>query len=71
MIELTRLNGTHFFLNPDMMLTVESKPDTTIRCINGELLVVQETAAQVALRFSQYKREIVPLLLAKTPESAP
>jgi flagellar protein FlbD len=58
MIELTRLNGSIYFVNPDMILMLEATPDTVISLTNGEKLIVKETPAEVIDRFVTLKRRI-------------
>ncbi len=55
MIELTHLNGKAFFLNPDLIITVESTPDTLVSLHTGDRVMVRESAAEVARRFMEYK----------------
>lgn len=59
MIEVTRLNGSIYFLNPDMILTLESTPDTVITLTSGEKLMVREAPALLIDRFVAFKRRIV------------
>lgn len=59
MIEVTRLNGTIFFINPDMILTLEATPDTVITLTNGEKLIVKESPQDIIDRFVHLKRRIV------------
>ena len=59
MIEVTRLNGSIFFINPDMILSMEATPDTIITLTNGEKLVVKDTPEQIIDRFVLFKRRIV------------
>jgi len=47
MIELTRLNSCSLVVNSDLIQYVESSPDTTLTLINGEKVVVRESAAEV------------------------
>lgn len=47
MIALTRLNGSRFILNSDLIQTIESSPDTTVTLVNGEKLLVRESADEV------------------------
>jgi flagellar protein FlbD len=47
MIELTRLNGKKFLLNAELVETVESLPDTTLRLTNGRLM----SSRKIARRF--------------------
>jgi len=47
MIELTRLNGISLVVNSDLIQYAESAPDTTLTLVNGEKVVVCESAAEV------------------------
>lgn len=61
MIELTRLNkqkNEKFILNCELIETIEEKPDTTIRLVNGKNIVVVESTAQVLSKVIAYKRSI-------------
>lgn len=61
MIELTRLNkqkNEKFILNSELIETIEEKPDTTIRLVNGKNIVVVESSAQVVSKVLAYKRSI-------------
>ncbi len=55
MIKLTRLDGSNFILNCDMIETVEAKPDTTIRLNNKNIYIVKETVEDVISDIVQYK----------------
>lgn len=59
MIEVTRLNGSIYFLNPDMIITLEATPDTVITLTNGEKLMVKESPQELIDRFVTFKRRIV------------
>lgn len=58
MIEVTRLNGSIYFINPDQILTIESTPDTVITLQNGEKLMVKESPPTLIDRFITLKRRI-------------
>ncbi|MGI6454270.1 MAG: flagellar FlbD family protein [bacterium] len=58
MIKLTKLNNQHFLLNPDLIETVESTPDTVISLLNGHKYLVRETADQVRKAILAYRQEI-------------
>ena len=66
MIELTHLNGKAFFLNPDLIVTVEATPDTLLSLHTGDRLMVKESAPEVARRFMEYKCTIEEGLAGKT-----
>jgi flagellar protein FlbD len=58
MIQLTRLNSTRLAVNSDLIQYVEEAPDTIITLVNGEKLVVRETAAEVIERVLVFRRSI-------------
>jgi len=59
MIKVTRLNNKEFFVNAELILYVEEKPDTIITLTNGEVFTVKESAEQVVERIIDYKRKIL------------
>ncbi|MCE3235774.1 MAG: flagellar FlbD family protein [Vampirovibrio sp.] len=58
MIEVTRLNGTIYFINPDMILTLEATPDTVVTLTSGEKLIVKESPHELIDRYVALKRRI-------------
>lgn len=58
MVLLTRLNGSRFILNAELIKTMESSPDTTITLINGEKLVVGETLFETVNAVLAYRKEV-------------
>lgn len=61
MITLTKLNNKEtetFYLNSDLIETIEEKPDTTLKLINGKTYVVAESSAEVFQKIIAYKRSI-------------
>jgi len=61
MITLNRLGHTDepFQLNPDMIVTVESTPDTVIALATGAKVVVTETPAEVAAAVHACRTEVM------------
>jgi flagellar protein FlbD len=59
MIRLTRLNGTSFVLNCELIESVESTPDTVLTTINGKKLVVLEAIDEIVEKVVQYKGKIL------------
>lgn len=57
MIYLTKLNGTPFVLNADLIEVIEENPDTTIRLVNKNYLIVRESMEEVVKKVIQYRRE--------------
>ncbi len=56
MIKLTHLAGEPFALNAEMILYVESRPDTFITLSGGERIVVSESMDEVISRAVDYQR---------------
>ncbi len=57
-IELHRINGSAFMVNPDHIETVEGTPDTVVLLHNGHRYVVTETPEEVRRSIVAYRREI-------------
>lgn len=62
MIKVTRLNGTPYIINAELIRTVEANPDTTIRLINGDTMIVKETMDEVVQLAVEYGRSLRKLL---------
>jgi flagellar protein FlbD len=62
MITVTRLNGQKFVLNAELIRTVESTPDTMIKLINGDTLIVRESMQKVVELAIEYGRSLRRLL---------
>jgi flagellar protein FlbD len=61
MITLTRLSGSVFLLNADLIERVDSAPDTIITLVDGKKYVVAETMTQVLDAVVAFRGEIVAL----------
>ena len=59
MIQLTRLNNHPLAVNSDLIKFVEQAPDTVLTLLNGEKLVVRETAQQVLERIVEFRRLVL------------
>ncbi len=57
MIFLTHMNGMTFYINPELIQTVESTPDTIITLVNNKKMIVKDTPREIARRFIEYRRE--------------
>ena len=62
MITLTRLNGQKFVVNAELIRTVEALPDTTIKLINGDTMIVTESMNEVVNLAVEYGRSLRKLL---------
>ncbi len=58
MITLTKLNGTEFVLNCDLIETIQENPDTTIRLSNGNVYIVKESADKIKELTVNFRREV-------------
>ena len=59
MVQLTRLNGHPLAVNSDLIKFVEQAPDTVITLVNGEKIVVRESAEEVLERVLQFRRSVL------------
>ena len=57
MIHVTRLNGVVFYINPDLVSTVESTPDTVLTLTTGDKYMIAETAEEFSKRFIALKQQ--------------
>ena len=58
MIEVTRLNGKRYYINPHQIESIEIHPDTTMLMLSGKHVVVKETVAEVINRIVEYRSRI-------------
>lgn len=58
MVKVTRLNGKDYYLNPDLIETVEETPDTVISLVNDKKLIVLEKSTEIVERIIEYNRKI-------------
>ena len=57
MIELTKMNGDKFYINPNLVEIIEHTPDTLITTISGKKYYVLEKAGEVSnMIVTYYKR---------------
>jgi flagellar protein FlbD len=59
MIQLTRLNSHPLVVNSDLIKFVEQAPDTVITLVNGDKIVVRESAEDVLARVVQFRRSVL------------
>ena len=58
MVEVTRLDGTVYYINPHQIEYVERNPDTTLIMLSGKRLVVREDYQSLFDRIVGYRRLI-------------
>ncbi|MGB9818390.1 MAG: flagellar FlbD family protein [Thermovenabulum sp.] len=59
MIEVTRLNGKKFYINAELIETIESTPDTVIKLTNEKTYLVEEPPMVIISRVIEYKIKIL------------
>jgi len=55
MIKLTRMDGQEIAINCDQIAWLESCPDTTVRMLAGETILVREEVDEVLRRVAAYR----------------
>jgi flagellar protein FlbD len=63
MIKVTKLNGREYYINAEIVVTIEETPDTIITTSLGSKIVVKETSQEVVNRIIEYKRSIFKEIL--------
>ncbi|MGN0318959.1 MAG: flagellar FlbD family protein [Lachnospira sp.] len=58
MIEVTRLNDRCYYVNADLIETIEETPDTVITLTTGRKLLVKEKAFEIVEKVRIYKKSI-------------
>ena len=58
MITLTRLSGTTFILNCDLIERIDRSGDTVVTLVDGKKYVVAESPAEVVGRVAHYRSEL-------------
>ncbi len=60
MIPVTRLNGQEVYVNTDLILFLETSPETILTLQNGKKITVKETIPQVIDRIVEFKTRVYP-----------
>jgi flagellar protein FlbD len=73
MIELNRIGAQHvpFLLNPDLIVTVESNPDTTIALTTGNKVVVSQSVEEVVAAVRDWRAGVLAGAYSRTNASTP
>lgn len=61
MITLTRISGSVFALNCDLIERIDSTPDTVVSLVDGKKYVVLESLAEVTTAIRRHRSEIIAL----------
>lgn len=62
MIPLTRLDGSLFYLNPDLIEVIEVTPDTVLKLTTHHRYVVRESADEIIERIVELRRRVFQAL---------
>lgn len=58
MIQVTRLNGSKYWVNPHQIETIECNPDVTLQMLSGKFYVVKESPEAIINAITAYRRKI-------------
>jgi flagellar protein FlbD len=58
MIEVHRLNGTRYWINPHQIETITVNPDVTLTMLSGKAVVVKDKPEAVIQKIIAYRRQI-------------
>ena len=58
MIEVMRLDGKKYWVNPHMIESMESNPDLTLTMLSGKKIVVKNSPEDVIEKIISYRKKI-------------
>ncbi|MBR6154770.1 MAG: flagellar FlbD family protein [Treponema sp.] len=58
MIEVTRLNGKKYWINPHQIESMEQNPDLTLTLLSGKKVVVTEAPQEIVDKIVEYRKRI-------------
>ncbi|MGQ9629615.1 MAG: flagellar FlbD family protein [bacterium] len=58
MIEVTRFDGSKFYVNAHQIEFIEATPDTVISLVSGKKIVVKDDIRDVIKKIMEYRRSI-------------
>jgi flagellar protein FlbD len=58
-LQLTRLGGPVFALNPDLIERAEATPDTVVTLVNGSHFVIRESLEQLGELIRDYRASVI------------
>lgn len=59
MLQLTRLGGPVFALNPDLIERAEATPDTVVTLVNGSHFVIRESLEELGELIRDYRASVI------------
>ncbi len=58
MIQVRRLDGKEYYLNPHQIESIECHPDTTLIMLSGKRIIVLDKTEQIIDKIVEYRRRI-------------
>jgi flagellar protein FlbD len=58
-LQLTRLGGPVFALNPDLIERAEATPDTVVTLVNGSHFVIRESLEELSTLIRDYRATVI------------
>lgn len=58
MIEVVRLDGKKYWVNPHMIESMESNPDLTLTMLSGKKIVLKNNPSEVIEKIIEYRKKI-------------
>lgn len=68
-IFVTRPNGSKFYLNPELIQTVEATPDTVITLVSNKKMIVKDKPEEIAARFIEYRRRTMASFVSENTDT--
>ena len=59
MIEVSRLDGSAFWINPHMIESMVANPDLTLTMMSGKEIVIKDTPSELIEKIIAYRKKIV------------
>lgn len=59
MILLTTMRGEEFVLNSDLIESIHANPDTTIKLVSGNLMLVKESKEEIIEKVVAFRHKIM------------
>jgi len=60
MINVTKLDGTEYFINPHQIECIEVRPDTVLVMLSGKTHIVRDEADDVLKKIEAYRKRLGP-----------
>lgn len=58
MIEVMRLDGKTYWVNPHMIESMETNPDLTITLLSGKKILVKNSPSEIIEKIIEYRKKI-------------